>query len=89
LVASPVTGRPSRGRLNSGTARREPESPDDAACSPDGELLPALRGELEPEFELPPRGVAVPLLLPVRVRDPCSLDRIGASNDDPAGNGIE
>jgi hypothetical protein len=74
FVASPVTGRPSRGRLNSGTARREPESPDEAARSADGELLLALRGELEPELELepefPPRAVAVPLLLPVRDRDP-------------------
>jgi hypothetical protein len=56
-VASPVTGRPSRGRLYAGTATREaPESfePDDA-----DEALPPLRVE-----ELPPRGIADPVLLP-------------------------
>jgi hypothetical protein len=91
-AAAPVTGRPSRGRLYAGTARRV-----GAALSPAlaevfepllrGELLPALlRGELLPPLLPPsPRDTACPLLLlPPRERDPCWSAREGASNDDHA-----
>jgi hypothetical protein len=82
-VTSPVTGRPSRGRLYAGTAlREEPASsePEDADADRPDEVPPLPLGELPPLL----RGVAVPvLLLPLlRVRADCSFDRRGASNDD-------
>jgi hypothetical protein len=77
----PVTGRPSRGRLYSGTARRDgAESPPELAADrlPDDAVFPPLEGALLlpllprelPESPLPLREVAVPELEPLRVRVP-------------------